>query len=61
MPFHNLRHTCASFHLAAGTNPKVVQEILGHSGVTVTLSTYSLLLPGVTEEATSKINKILGV
>jgi integrase len=61
MPFHNLRHTCASFHLAAGTNPKVVQEILGHSSVTVTLSTYSHLLSGVTEEATRKINNILGV
>ncbi len=58
MPFHNLRHTCASFHLAAGTNPKVVQEILGHSSVSVTLSVYSHLLPGVGEEAAGRMNKV---
>ena len=27
MPFHNLRHSCASFHLALGTNPRVVAEL----------------------------------
>jgi integrase len=56
MPFHNLRHTCASFHLLVGTNPKIVSEILGHSSVAITLSTYSHLLPGVAEEATKKID-----
>jgi len=58
MPFHNLRHSCASFHLAMGTNPKVVQALLGHSSVGITLSTYSHLLPGVSEEAAKNIDKI---
>jgi len=58
MAFHNLRHSCASFHLAVGTNPKVVQELLGHSNIGITLSTYSHLLPGVQEEAARNINKI---
>lgn len=58
MPFHNLRHSCASFHLAVGTNPRVVQALLGHSSVGITLSTYSHLLPGVKEDATKNINKI---
>jgi integrase len=43
MAFHNLRHSCASFHLAMGTNPKVVQTLLGHASVVITLQTYSHL------------------
>jgi integrase len=58
MPFHNLRHTCASFHLAAGTNPRVVMEILGHASVSITLGIYSHLLPGVQEEAAKRMDSI---
>jgi len=58
MAFHNLRHSCASFHLALGTNPKVVQELLGHGTIAITLSIYSHLLPGVSEEAAKNIDKI---
>ncbi len=58
IPFHNLRHSCASYHLAVGTNPKIVQMLLGHSSIGVTLNIYSHLLPGVSEEATKNINKI---
>lgn len=58
MPYHNLRDSCTSFHLAMGTNPKVVQALLGHSSVGITLSTYSHLLPGVSEEAAKNIDKI---
>lgn len=54
MAFHNLRHSCASFHLALGTNPKVVQNLLGHASIVITLQTYSHLLPGVSEEAAKK-------
>ncbi len=60
IPFHNLRHTCASYHLAAGTNPRVVSELLGHSSVGITLATYSHLLPGVAEEAARRIDDIFG-
>ncbi len=56
IPFHNLRHSCASFHLAAGTSPKFVQELLGHSTVAFTLHKYSHLLPGVADEAIRKLN-----
>ncbi len=44
--FHTLRHTFASHLLAAGTNPKVVQELLGHADVKHTLSLYGHVLPG---------------
>ena len=34
--FHDLRHSCASYLVAAGVHMRVVQEILGHHSVTVT-------------------------
>ena len=36
---HDLRHTWASLALAAGVHPKVVQEHLGHSSISITLDT----------------------
>ena len=52
------QYSCASFHLAVRTNPRVVQALLGHSSVGITLATYSHLLPEVQEEAARKINQI---
>ncbi len=57
--FHDLRHTCATLHLMAGTHPKTVQDLLGHSQITLTLDTYSHVLPSVQEEAAEKMNSIL--
>jgi integrase len=48
---HDLRHTAASLHLKKGTHPKVVQEMLGHSTISVTLDTYSHVAPGMHAEA----------
>lgn len=39
--FYDLRHTFATLMLEQGENPKVVQEILGHSQITHTMDTYS--------------------
>lgn len=38
---HDLRHTYATLALEAGIHPRVVQEQLGHSHVSVTLGIYS--------------------
>ena len=38
---HDLRHTAATLLLAQGVHPKVVQENLGHSTITLTLDTFS--------------------
>jgi integrase len=35
--FHDLRHTHATLALKAGVHPKVVQERLGHSTISITL------------------------
>jgi integrase len=47
---HDLRHTCASYYLLRDTHPKKVQELLGHSTITLTLNTYSHLIPGTHRE-----------
>lgn len=56
---HDLRHTHASHLLKQGVNPKVVSERLGHSTVTLTLDTYSHLLPGMQEEAAQRVDRAL--
>lgn len=45
--FHDLRHACASLLLAEGVNPRVVMDILGHSQVSLTLNTYSHVIPSL--------------
>ena len=57
---YDLRHTCASLLLAGGVNPKIVSERLGHSTIMLTLDTYSAVLPGLQEEATERLNELLG-
>jgi len=49
--FHDLRHTHATLMLKQGVNPKIVCERLGHSSVTITMDTYSHVLPGMQEKA----------
>jgi integrase len=57
---HDLRHTAATLHLAGGTNPKVVQELLGHSTITLTLDTYSHVIEGLQEEAARTMDALVG-
>ena len=56
---HDLRHTHASLALAAGINPKVVSERLGHATVSITLDTYSHAIPAMQEEAAAKIASLV--
>ena len=37
--------------LQAGIHPKVVQELLGHATISVTMDTYSHVMPGMQESA----------
>jgi integrase len=55
---YDLRHTCATLLLLAGENPKVVSERLGHSSISITLDTYSHVLPTMQERAADKLNTI---
>lgn len=58
--FHALRHSHASHLLRSGVEPKVISERLGHSKVSFTLDQYVHLLPGMQEDAASKIDAALG-
>jgi hypothetical protein len=55
---HDLRHGAATLALAAGADMKVVQTMLRHSSITVTMDTYTTVLPEIAlaaAEATAKI------
>ena len=57
--FHDLRHTAATLLLQQGVHPKIVQERLGHSQISLTLDTYSHVLPTMQQEAADKMDAIL--
>lgn len=59
MRFHDLRHTAATLLLLQEIHPKIVQEMLGHSSITLTLDTYSHVLPDMQREAASKMDALL--
>ena len=59
--FHDLRHTSATLLLSAGVHPKVLQERLGHSQISVTLDTYSHVLPTLQPEAADKLDAVLRI
>ena len=59
MRLHDLRHSCATLLLAQGVNPRVIMETLGHSQVSLTLNTYTHVLPAVQRDAAARINAVL--
>ena len=52
---HSLRHTFATRGFEKGIPPKVMQEILGHKSITMTLDIYSHVLP---DKKAEEINKL---
>ena len=59
MRFHDLRHSCASLLVAQGVHPRVVMEILGHSTITLTMNTYSHVLPQAQRDAAGLLDTLL--
>ncbi len=55
--FHDLRHSTATLLLSKGVHPKVVQEILGHSEISMTMDIYSHVLPTMQKDAMVKLNQ----
>ena len=56
---YDLRHSCATLLLSANENPKVVSERLGHSSITLTMDTYSHVLPDMQQGASDKLERML--
>jgi integrase len=59
MRFHDLRHACASLLLVQGVHPRVVMETLGHSQISLTMNTYSHVLPALQREAADRMESVL--
>jgi integrase len=56
---HSARHTFASLMIKKGIHPKIVQEMLGHASIQITLDTYSHLAPGLQEAAAKAFDDLL--
>lgn len=57
--WHDLRHSLATVLLGLGTNPKIVQEVLGHAAISMTMDIYSHVLPTMQQEAMGRLNEAL--
>ena len=57
--FHDLRHTHATLLLKQGIHPKIVSERLGHSSISMTLDTYSHVIPSMQKEAAEMFDQII--
>jgi len=57
--FHGLRHTCATLLLGRGVHAKLVQELLGHATISVTLDTYSHVLQSMTDQTATAMEDVL--
>jgi integrase len=57
--FHDLRHSAASLLLALNIHPRVVMELLGHSQISLTMDTYSHVVPDLLRDAVGKLELAL--
>lgn len=57
--FHDLRHTFATMLLEMNEHPKVVQEILGHTKISITLDIYSHVSNDLKEQAAARLDGLL--
>lgn len=56
---HGLRHTHATMLLKGGVSAKVVSERLGHASISITLDTYSHVLPDMQDAAADAMSAIM--
>jgi integrase len=56
---HDLRHTCATLLLAQNVNVKYVQTLLGHATASITLDTYSHILPSMADATAVAMERAL--
>jgi integrase len=54
--FHDLRHSHATHMLASNVHPKIVQERLGHSSISITIDRYSHVLPNMQADAAATVD-----
>jgi integrase len=57
--FHDLRHTHATQLILSGVHPKIAQERLGHSSITITLDLYSHVTDTMQNDAAQRLDAVL--
>jgi integrase len=57
---HDLRHGAASLMLAQGVPMKTIQEILGHSSISITADLYAHLGEQLKREAADAMDALMG-
>jgi integrase len=58
--WHDLRHTCATLLLGRGVHPKMVQHLLGHASIQLTLDRYSHWIPSMGRATAEGMEEALG-
>jgi integrase len=53
-----MRHTAATILRAKGVHVKLVSEMLGHSTITLTLDTYSHVIPAMHGDAAAAMDAL---
>ena len=56
---HDLWHTSATLMLANGEHPKIVQERLGHSDVSMTVNRYSHVTMDMQRDAANRLDAFM--
>lgn len=59
LDFHSLRHTCGAWLAQAGVNAKLIQTVMRHSTITLTLDRYGHLMPGAESDAAAVLAGLL--
>ena len=61
MTFRALRHTCAMLLMEEGIPATLVMDQLGHSGIALTMDTYSHVMPAILKDAATALEAAFGV
>ena len=56
---HSLRHTYATMSIEAGVHEKVLQKLMGHSDIGITLNTYADVFEAYQDKEVDKLNEYL--
>ena len=59
LPLHALRHTAVSLLLAAGAPLEIISKMIGHKNCSLTLQTYSHMLPETSKRAADALDAFL--
>jgi len=55
---HDLRHSAAAIAIQAGAHPKLIQDMLGHASIVMTLDRYGHLFSSVGEDLARRVDDL---